>query len=205
MAIRQGMVELLNRLRLATETVTNPSDNDNFYTDEQLQEQLDLTAQTFVRSHLYSVPTLIYGGWQYTKFAWSPDIGKDVEQPILGGMPNSFYVQKTTGIPMVYGVDYTIDWTVPVIVFNNDQQGQAFYLSVQSYNFNKAAAEIWLLKAGRRADLYHFRTDNHTMYQDEMWKHCMEMYAKYAGRSGTGYSRLIRVDERRGRYATFKD
>lgn len=206
MAVREGMQWLIAKLRLSTETVDNPADNDNFYTDEELQTQLDNTSTTFTGTPLFPLKELLAGNqYVYLDFVWSPEIGRFIEMPLLNYSDSQFQVQKTDGTYMHYGIDYTIDLATPKITFNGDQQGQSFLLNARTFNLNRAAAEVWLLKAGRRADLYHVRVDNHTLYQDEMWKHCMEQYKLYAGRAGAGYTRLVRLDERRGRYATFQD
>jgi len=49
-----------------------------------------------------------------------------------------------------------------------------------TWNFNSAAREGWLIKAGRVSDLFDFGSDVNNFKRDQLFKHCTDMADKFA-------------------------
>ncbi len=50
---------------------------------------------------------------------------------------------------------------------------------VGTWDFNKAAHEGWMIKAGRVTDQFDFTSDVNGFTRDQLYKHCVDMAAKY--------------------------
>lgn len=60
----------------------------------------------------------------------------------------------------------------------------------ETYDWNYAVAQGWLIKAGRLADRYLFMTGGKMLSRHQFYEHCMEMYKKYLSRSMLAAMRL---------------
>lgn len=198
MAVRSGMAELIAELRLMTDTATG-SDTVNgveYWTDQQLQDALDMHSVRHTRVQLQPEPELAVAGvYSIRTYAIPKSVGKWLERD---SVDNNFVVQAIDGTPVLVGDgdnDYQPDYNRRLIVFNTPTNRRTYYLTAYSYDLNKTAADIWLKKAGLRAALVQWKTDNHTIYEDQEYMHCMDKYREYASRGGGGLAKLIRVDE----------
>lgn len=198
MAVRDGMTELIAELRLMTDTGTT-SDEVNevdYWSDEQLQAILDQYSQRMTKIKLRPVMSFGTNGTTQTRFYNIPDIlGRWFERDASDG---AFVVQRVDGTPVLVGATddaYQPNYERREIVFNSDTLRKTFYLSAIAYDLNKAAADIWFKKAGLRASLITWRSDNHTLHEDQEYEHCMRKYIEYSSRGGLTLSRQIRVDE----------
>lgn len=200
MAVRVGMAALISELRSMTDTVDNVNDVGNHFTDQELQDILDRTTQEHVRILLRPVPKVNAGNTlTYYDYRWVDTIGRDIERPDQSNYPNgNFVVYDSQGNFIFYGEGteyFTVDWAVPKIVFGKDRGGHHFYLTCRSFNLNTAAADVWLKKAGRRIELVQWKTDNHTLHEDDEYNHCMAQYEIFASKKGSSrISRFVRAD-----------
>lgn len=70
----------------------------------------------------------------------------------------------------------------------------------ETYDWNYAVAQGWLIKAGRLADRYLFMTGGKMLSRHQFYDHCMQMHKKYMSRCNLGALRLV-PDERLSLYA----
>lgn len=198
MAVRVGMTDLILELRGMTQTVDDPNDVGNNWSDENLQTELDYHVKEAIRVPLRPIPKVNpTNTLTYFDYVWSTSMGRWIERPITGDINDRFLVQETNGIVRYFGASenfYLIDWAIPKIYFNADTSGIGLVLSCRVYDLNKAAANIWLQKAGRRSDLFNWKTDNHTMNEGDTYKTCMDQYQYYSNLGGWTFTRLIRTD-----------
>lgn len=202
MAVREGMAQLISALRRMTDTepVAEAVPTGNYWSDEMLQDELDLHVVEFGRVTLQPIPTVLAGNQlAYMNYSIPTTVGRWLERPTDLDVDGYFHVQDSLGVPVLYGAgeeQYTVDWAVMRVVFGKDRDGHQFYLTARSYDLNSAAAAIWLEKAAKRTTLIDWRTDNHQFWQDQEYQHCMEMHRRYAGKSGMKLSRFARIDMR---------
>lgn len=193
------MVDLILELRGMTETVDDPTDQGNNWSDQDLQDESDRHGAEIVRTPLYVISKVTPANTlTYFDYKWNSSLGRFIERPITGDIDDRFLVQETNGTVRYFGTSqnfYQIDWSVPKIYFNADTTGIGLVLTCRVYDLNQAAAQIWFQKAGRRSDLFSWKTDNHTMHEDQVYKHCMDQYQYYANIGGLHVVRLIRSDQ----------
>lgn len=193
MTIREGMLSHVEELRRMTDTVAASSDGDlsNVWTDEALQTALDVTSVIVRPVVTRSSPTQYMVQLRVDDFV--------VELPSFGS--SRFDLRNTWNVPIIYDPlhmdSYTVDPYLGLITFNRDREYDGFALLAVGYSLNKAAANIWFMKAGRYSSLVDFKTDNHTISQSQLYTHCMEMYHLYSGKSGLKNSAIVRIDRAR--------
>lgn len=194
--VREGMIELVNKLRMLTDTVNDPTDKGNHWTDDDLQSELDLHVVELIRTQLIPSPKLLPNNTlSYLDYKWKSIIGRWLERPTVSFVNSTFIVQESNGAYKFNITDYTVNWSIPKITFLSDQVGKSFILTARVYDMNEAAAMIWSNKADRRAELFNWKTDNHLMNEDTVYQHCMERYQHYLNLSGVQFTRVIRTDQ----------
>lgn len=200
MAVREGMAQLITALRRMTDTepVAEAIPTGNYWSDEMLQDELDLHVAEHVRVTLQPIPQVLAGNvLSYTQYSIPSTVGRWLERPTALTVDGYFKVQDTTGLLVLHGSseeEFTVDWAVMRVVFGKNREGHRFYVTARAYDLNAAAAAIWLEKASKRTTLIDWRTDNHQFWQDQEYQHCMEMHKRYAGKSGMRLSRFARTD-----------
>lgn len=173
------MTSLVNELRTQTEsgTADYTLGTVTYWTDDQLQQILDryrtdrydvpLTAQARNISgtavyHEYAIPFVGYiEGTASGSAAW--DLRDENHDTISSG--------------------YTPDLNTGMIRFDNDQGGSARYLSYRTFDFNRAARDVWIARAGHLSGRYDVQTDNHLLKRSQYHKHCVTMAAYYEQRA----------------------
>ena len=60
----------------------------------------------------------------------------------------------------------------------------------ETYDWNYAVAQGWLIKAGRLADRYLFMTGGKMLSRHQFYDHCMEQHKKYLSRAMLAAMRL---------------
>lgn len=61
----------------------------------------------------------------------------------------------------------------------------------ETYDWNYAVAQGWLVKAGRLADHYLFMTGGKMLSRNQFYEHCMELHKKYMSRANLAALRLV--------------
>lgn len=66
-----------------------------------------------------------------------------------------------------------------------------------TYDWNYAVAQCWLIKAGRVANRYLFMSGGKMFSRNQYYEHCMELYHKYLSRANLHALRLAPGDVNR--------
>lgn len=182
MAIRAGMVEVIAELRRMTDTSENDTtvNGVTYWTDEQLQTILDQRRQYVDNAPLLAVPEVLDSVTTWTRY----------HMPIVSGVwerDTAFQVVNASGED---APAHTIEYDAGVILFAATTDGRTYYVRGRVYNLNRAAAQVWLEKAGHRATLIRWKAGTHTLDEDLEYQHCLEMYTKYSSASGIGTTRM---------------
>lgn len=59
-----------------------------------------------------------------------------------------------------------------------------------TYDWNYAVAQCWLIRAGRLANRYLFMSGGKMLSRNQYYEHCIDLYRKYLGRSDLRALRL---------------
>lgn len=186
MAARDGMIGILSQLRrmTATEVDSDTFNGTGLWTDDVLQETVDNYRS--IRRYVPLIPAPTYepvSTVAYYDYFFPADFGRWIE---TDDTPGAFVITDSKGIPYTAGIldqQYVIDFVENKITFNSDRGGETYYITARTYDLNKAAADVWLTKANLRAGLISWKTDNHTLHEDQEYQHCLEQYRFYSSRS----------------------
>jgi hypothetical protein len=196
MTARSGMTDLIYRLRSLTNAGTAEAviGTAVYWSDDQLQAQLDRARVEYSQYPLTSIPDYSGGTAYYYRFALP---AANVERAESG----TAAWRVTDSLGNVQGTAlYSVDYDGQVMTFAANQGGTALYLNFREYNINRAAADIWRQKAGHVAAGYDIETDNHNMKRSQrhaMYLAMAKQYDTQAISSGTGSGgerRVRRVD-----------
>ena len=171
MAAREGMTDLLSRLRRMVNDVGSAVWSD----DEDLQDVLDAHRERLYREPLTSERTLTGSGTaEYT-------IYRSRYTNLEAGTLN-FRLEDASGTQRGTA-DYTADYAAGVLTMATDQLGTALYLTGYSYDLNGAAADLWRERAGQLAEHVDVQSGDNRLSRSQMMAHALEMADHYAQRS----------------------
>jgi hypothetical protein len=185
MAARTGMANLITELRTMAEAGTSDYSlgSSTFWTDDHLQDVLDLHRTDIVFQPLTPYPTQGAGGTLlYNEYRSSYGMFEQT----TGGTA-IFYVQDSTGATQGTAL-WSADYRRGVVTFGSDTAGTSYYLTARSYDVNSAAADVWRRKASHFASAFNFSTDNHTINRAQVYEHCLEMASHFESISGGAVS-----------------
>jgi hypothetical protein len=178
---RSGLANLITELRGFTEagTAEYTVAGASFWTDDQMQDVLDLHRSDLIHAQLDSYPVIVSGGTlQY--FEYRAPAG--MFEATSGGT-SIFYMQDSTGATAGTSL-WTADYRRGVVTFASNTAGTVFYLTGRTYDLNAAAADIWKKKAGHYAPTaFDFSTDNHNLQRSQIYEHCLDMASRFDGMS----------------------
>lgn len=197
---RSTMTELISQLRVMTEASASTETVNGvlYWTDDQLQSILDRHSTYWNRLALVPLRAVAAGNVaQYRIYPFPLEVGQWIERD---GNTLALSIQDSNGNIILVGAgddDISIDYDKRQVVFNSDTSGQIYYMTATSYNLYAAAAEVWQTKASLRTSLIDWRSDNHSLKEDQEYQHCMEQYTLYSGKAANGFqaTRFVRVDE----------
>ena len=178
---RSGMSSLITELRGLTEagatdyTVTSST----YWSDDHLQDILDLHRHDIIFEQLSMYPVQIAGGSiSYQDYR----SGFGFLEATTGGT-SILYLQDSTGAT-IGTANYTPDYRRGQFQFSANQSGSVYYLTGRSYDLNAAAADVWRRKAAHVAPTsFDFSTDNHSISRSQVYKHSLEMADYFEGKS----------------------
>ncbi len=191
---RAGMTDLLSELRglahagTADYTLVGVT----YWTDAQLQAELDRAGYTWRMLRLEPVSSLIGGTTFYYDYAIPA--GTRWERSTSG----TAYWRVTDEVGMTQGTSlYSVDWDRRVITFGADQAGSARYLNGRTYDLNRAAARVWRQKASYYAAEVDWSTDGHRVNASQAYEHCIQMAEELEALAGMGSAQMFRADANR--------
>ena len=115
------------------------------------------------------------------------------------------YLEQTDGGTAVFVVENSVggdqgtatwsaDYNRGVVTFAADTAGSAYFLTGRTYDLNRAAADMWRMKAAHYASAYDFSTDNHNMKRSQLISNAMQMAAMYERNSAMNVVTMYRSD-----------
>ena len=187
MAVRSSMADLIFRLRAMTETEegTETLDQVDLWTDERVLSFLERERTDYYDLPLVITPLYVDGSRETRLYSIPLKRTENIEP---AGEESIFKVVDSLGNA---ASDYTVSLDTGVITFTSDTNSKLYYVRCSWYNLRKAASEIWLEKASQRARLIEWKAGQHSLKEDDEYKHCLEMYKIYAG--GIQATRLRKV------------
>lgn len=179
---RSGLSNLITELRGMTEagTADYTVSGSTYWSDDHLQDVLDIHRTDIVFEQLSMYPTQVSGGsLSYKDYRSS----HGYLETTTGGTA-VLYLQDATG-ETIGTSNYTPDYRRGVFAFSTDQRGSVYYLTGASYDLQASAADVWRRKAAHVAPTsFDFSTDNHSVSRSQVYQHCLEMANYFEGRSG---------------------
>jgi len=175
---RAGVVNLLRTLRGITDAGSGDYvlAGETYWSDRQLQDQLDAQRKDWRRVALIAQPELgSDGAYDYFDYKIPLEIGVNFEEAGTG----SIWAVKTTAGAVISTSDYAVNYPAGVIRFTADQAGASFYLDCRTFNLNAAARAIWEMKAAHAAAGVQWRTDNHQVNAEQEYEHCMQQAERF--------------------------
>ena len=161
MTARTGMSNLITELRSLTEagTAEYSITSSTFWSDDQLQDVLDIHRKDLRFSLLQAYPDTVQGGsLLYYEFRSEYQFF----EATTGGT-SILYLQDSTGATLGTAL-WNADYRRGAFTFVNDARGTSIYLTGRSYDLNASAADVWRRKAAHYApSSFDFSTDNHSI------------------------------------------
>ena len=157
-----------------------------YWSDNQIEDVLD-RHQLFY-NHVLIVPELQYsstGTAVYYRYVtgvtkWEDNTGGTVT-----------YLQDASGGTVT---GHTFDANTGVFTFTANTTGLSYYVTGYAYDLNKAAAEIWRIKAAHASIAYDINTDNHGLKRSQLVTQALQMAQMYDGMAGIGVTTIWRSD-----------
>jgi hypothetical protein len=181
MAIRSGMQNLVNRLRVLTGagTAEYVAGAVTYWTDDHLQAVLDSNNQYVGGAQLQWQPETIGGGTVAYYEATLPR--RDMEEAESG--TTRWVIRDSIG-GTIGTANYTADYRAGRVRFAADQHGSAYYLTGYTYDVYAAASDLWGERLSNFASYYDFKSDNQTLTRSQIWEHARDMQKLMMSKAG---------------------
>ena len=183
---RSTMTSLIAELRQLTFTGINDYaiGATYYWSDDQLEDVLDRHSVRY--NHVVIAPETEWntGGAIYKTYR--------TNIPHWEGTATT-YLQDATG-GTVSGASYTFDANAGVFTFTATTGGAYYYVTGYAYDLNRAAAEVWRIKAAHAAIAYDVSTDNHNLKRSQIVAQALQMAQMYDNMAGPGLVTLTRSD-----------
>jgi hypothetical protein len=190
MTARPTMTELIAELRTMCEagTADYSVGTVTYWSDDQLQAILDRLFHFHNFEGLIPVPQYGIGTTYYYDFYANGEWWE-------GSATIRGYTSGTSGaMGTINPANYSFDNVNGIVSFTNPQGTLGFTITGNTFDMNKAAAEVWRKKAGHYAAAYDFSTDNHSLKRSQLMAQAQEMARFYGGQGGQGFVTLERGD-----------
>ncbi len=173
---RAGMSALILGLRALTNagTADYSVNSTTYWSDDQLQAELDKTQRYYRFVPLLEQPLIVNGVYQWFDYLIPPEVGQYVEENQTG----SGWVVRDMAGGTVNPAAYSVNVNSRRITFTANTGGSAYALDVCAYDVYTAAAMIWRQKASFEATNPDWSSDNHNVRSAQKYEHCLAM-AKY--------------------------
>lgn len=187
---RSGMTDLIAQLRGMVDagTADYSVNSTDYWTDDQLQQQLDQHRSDFRRQLLHGDYVNDGGTVRYYDHYFPQ---RNVEG--TAGGTSVWRVENANGVTIAPST-YSVNLDSGVITFTNDTLGSALYLSGRSYDMERAAAAVWRQKAAHFAGRFDLKIDNHDMKRSQLYDQAVKMASQFAARAKPMMIRMKRVD-----------
>jgi len=188
MTARTGMTNIISTLRGMTNAGTADYSiaGASYWSDDQLQNCLDKYRSDYYEREISPVDEYTGGIPTTTRYyvgSFNIESGTAV-----------FWIQNSQGTKLTETTDYTVDYSLGLVTFNADTDGQRYFATYRSYDLNGAAAEVWRMKAGHYADMYSFSAGGHNIQKSALIRQALEMASYYSQSRGARSIELTRDD-----------
>ena len=190
MTARANIDDLIQKLRVFTNAGTAyfTVSSTTYWSDDQLQDELDKTRKSVNYEPMQAIPTYGIGGTAtYTEYRTG-----------LADWEKSPVIQDEGGTTLTAGTataNYSFDDNIGVVTFVSDTEGKTRYITGNVYNVEMAAAKVWEQKAALYATQFDFSTDNHSIKKSQVILQCKEMAKYYQSRAGVIQVEMVRSDD----------
>jgi len=190
MTDRLTMSDLIQKLRVFTQAGTNDFtvNMTTYWTDAQLQDELDKTQKKVNYQSMQAIPTYGIGG----------TVTYTVYHTGLSDWEKSPVIQDEGGTTLTAGTalnNYSFDDNIGVVTFVGDTDGKTRYITGNVYNVEQAAARVWEQKSTLYATQFDFSTDNHSVKRSQVIQQCQQMAKFYQSRAGVFQVEMVRSDD----------
>jgi hypothetical protein len=201
MAIRDGMTNLVNRLRALSNagTAQYAAGTITYWTDDHLQATLDRHQTWVVEEQLTWIPQTLAGGT--VNYLTAVQAYKDLEEAESGTA--RWQVRTTTGTAEGTA-NYTADYEQGRITWSSDQGGTAYMLATgYSYDLYAAAVDVLEHKLAYIDLWYDFEADNQTFDRSQIKDNIEGLITRYKSQIGSNtpgkfgdvaFTQIIRTD-----------
>ena len=191
MAARSGMSTLVQDMRLMCElgTADYSVGGVSYWSDDQVQEELDKFRQTRYREPLQVESDYTDGTVTYQDYYWHK---AEVEEYDASNA-EIFHLEDSLG-SVVGTADYTVNYEARHIRFDADTAGSAYYLTYRYYDINRVASRIWKKKAGHVANRFDIKSDNHDLKASQLVTHYLKMSKTFASAASPRSVKMVRSD-----------
>ena len=191
MTARTGMTNLIATLRGMAQagTAEFTLGSLTFFTDDQLQQTLDLYREDVYQLPLVSEPhtgtasVAIYTDLYFPAGYWEE----------ASGGTAIWAIQDSTGA-LLGTADYTVNYDAGHVHTTADTLGTAYYLTARQYDLHRAAGDIWRKKAAAAASGVNWSSDNHSFSSAQKYDHYMQMAALFDGQAPARVTTVTRGD-----------
>jgi hypothetical protein len=201
MAIREGMTELVARLRQLTRAADSEYTLSSvaYWTDDQLQDILDENRTSHIAVYLEAQSSRVDGAIVYLTFIM-PESLKYVERAPSSGT-SYFIVRDSQG----YEPDdaYTVNYPAREITFTADQTSVSYYLDCRSFDLYNAAIQVLDGRIAFYSTKVDWQSDNHRISASQELETLRKLRGEYASLAETGFDTvpIVRIDEAPGRWS----
>jgi hypothetical protein len=184
------MDDLIQKLRVFTNagTADFTVSSTTYWSDDQLQNELDKTQKKVNYQSMQAIPTYGIGG-TVTYTVYQTGLTDWEKEPV---------VQDEGGTTLTAGTalnNYSFDDNIGVVTFVGDTEGKTRYITGNVYNVELAAARVWEQKSALYATYFDFATDNHSVKKSQMVQGCRDMAKFYQSRAGVFQVEMVRSDD----------
>jgi len=193
MTARAGMATLISNLRQKTNAGSADAtiNGVTYWTDDQLQAQLDRQQQTWHYVRLNADPVLTNSLYEWYDYLVPPEVMGELEE---NAADSGWCVRDSAG-GSVSASNYSVNYPARRITFSANTHGSILYLDARSYNVNAAAAEMWRMKASIASTKVDWQSDNHRVSSSQESANYLRMADYYESLSGSRTGRFVRTDE----------
>lgn len=184
------MSDLIQRVRAMTQSGTADYTvaNTTYWNDDQIQQALD-----WHRQERYYVPMPI----NYEVGAGATSISKDYKfagDVERASVSDSAFVVRDGNGDVVGTALYSVNYDAGVVRFNDDTDGDDYYLDCRVYNLNRTAADICRQKVAHYSVAYDIASDQQSLKRSQLQQHFSELAVFYDTKAGARLAHRRRSD-----------
>lgn len=193
MTARAGMTTLISDLRQKANagTADYTLAGTPYWTETQLQTELDKQQRQWYHERLDSQPVLTNSAYAYYDYC--------VPEYMMGGLEenaaDSGWCVRDSAGGSVNPSNYSVNYQARRVTFTANQAGSVYYLDARTYNVNAAAAAVWRMKASAVASGVDWQSDNMRVSGSQEYANCLRMADYYDAQAGSRVGRFVRSDE----------